>query len=471
MSGALLRLESGAVLAMLAVAIAAGPYYIADIDSGAWQAGLLWLAGAALAAAALSPDADRVYRILGALPGKIGFMHIAAGGVLAQLAAAVITQPTPVSDGRSYLSLAHMLATQLHYMDETGARAFWPPGLPLFLSPFVALLGPGLPALTVANIVLYLLGLAALWTLGRELFDARVAALSALLFTLWPSRLLTAALASKENLTIAMMLCGLALCVLAYQPNAARRWGFALGAGAAFGIAALAQPGLLLFTLGIPLCFRYAAGMGVRRFAGLWLLTLSAALLTLAPWHVRNCLLFDGQFCGLATNGGSVFYRANNPKATGGWIPEGEIRITHLPELEQNRLGFEYGKQWIREHPADFAMLAMRKFGQLVRDDRYGAYWAILRGAAQPDAARQAWFHAANSASWLFWMLIICCVARALAAGRLMRVNRLPLLYPLLYSAAVFAVFESDRRQHMIALALLIVLAAAWMRERQSVPS
>lgn len=471
MSWPLLRLESGAVLAMLAVAIAVGPYYIADVDNGAWLVGLLLLAGAALAAAAVSPGADRVYRLLGRLPGNIGFMHIAAGGVLAQLAVALITQPVPVSDGRSYLSLAHMLATQLHYMDETGARAFWPPGLPLFLSPFVALFGPGLPALTVANIVMYLLGLAALWTLARELFDARVAALSALLFTLWPSRLLTAALASKENLTIAMMLCGLALCVLAYRPGTAARWRFALGAGAAFGVAALAQPGLLLFTLGIPLCFRYAARVGVRRFVGLWLLTLSAALLTLAPWHVRNCLLFDGQFCGLATNGGSVFYRANNPIATGGWIPEGTIRITHLPELEQNRRGFDYGKQWIRDNPGDFAMLAVRKFGQLVRDDRYGAYWAILRAAPHADPARRAWFHAANALSWLFWMLIICCVARALVAGKLLRADRLPLLYPLLYSAAVFAVFESDRRQHMIALAVLIVLAAAWMRERDATPA
>jgi len=429
------------------------------------------LIGAALAAAALSSGADRVYRLVGDLAGKMTFMHIAAGGVLAQLAVALITQPVPVSDGRSYLSLAHLLATQLHYADETGARAFWPPGLPLFLSPFVALLGPGLPALTAANIVLYLLALAALWTLGRELFDTRVAALSALLFTLWPSRLLTAALASKENLTIAMMLCGLALCVLACRRGAVRRWHCAFGAGVAFGVAALAQPGLLLFTLGLPLCFRYAAGMGLRRCVGLWLLTLCAAMLTLAPWHVRNCRLFDGQFCGLATNGGSVFYRANNPKATGGWIPEGEIRITHLPELEQNRLGFKYGKQWIRENPGDFVMLAVRKFGQLVRDDRYGAYWAVLRGAPQPDAARQRWFHAANIASWLFWMLIICCVARAMAAGRLMRADRLPLLYPLLYCAAVFAVFESDRRQHMIALALLIVLAAAWMRERRGPPS
>jgi hypothetical protein len=471
MSNALLRLECGAVLLMLAVAAAAGPYYIADTSSDGWQVALLVLVGAALAAVAVSPAADHVYRLAGALPGKFTCAHIAAGGVLAQLAVAVITQPTPVSDGRAYLSLAHLLATQLHYADETGGRAFWPPGLPLFLSPFVALLGPGLPALTAANIVLYLLGLVALWTLARALFDARVAALSALLFTLWPSRLLTAALASKENLTIAMMLCGLALCVLAYKRGTVRPWRYALGAGVAFGVAALAQPGLLLFTPGIPLCYRYAAGMGVRRFVGLWLLTLCAAMLTLAPWHARNCMLFDGQFCGLATNGGSVFYRANNPLATGGWTPEGEIRITHLPELEQNRLGFEYGKQWIRENPGDFAMLAVRKFGQLIRDDRYGAYWAILRAASQVDARRQAWFHAANIVSWLFWMLIICCVARALASGKLMRADRLPLLYPLLYSAVVFAVFESDRRQHMIALALLIVLASAWMLDRQETPA
>jgi hypothetical protein len=33
---------------------------------------------------------------------------------------------------------------------------------------------------------------------------------------------------------------------------------------------------------------------------------------------------------------------------------------------------------------------------------------------------------------------------------------------------AVFTVFESDRRQHMMALALLIVLAAGWMRTQHA---
>ena len=191
------------------------------------------------------------------------------------------------------------------------------------------------------------------------------------------------------------------------------------------------------------------------------------------PWHLRNCIIFDGQFCGLATNGGSVFYRSNNAFATGLWIEEGATAITHLPEIEQNRLGFALGKQWIIENPTDFLKLSIRKLAHLLGDDSHGAYWGILRGVggshdqamSLASPTRMFLYHSAVFVSWIFWGTVASGAIRALLLFGKHRCRDgeyiLPLIYPLMYSAVVFSVFESGSRQHMAALAALIILAAS----------
>lgn len=472
-----LAIETWVAAALLGAAVLIGPYYLVHLpDAG--RAGTLALlaAGCLLAAVLIGPAGERLLKRLRAATAGIGagtgFAVVLAAGVVAQLAVALLTQPIPNSDGGNYLQLAKYLALGQPYQDPEGHRAFWPPGFPLVLAPFVALFGANLVAVALCNLCLYLVGVFSARGLGAALFGARPGVIAALLFTFWPSRLLTAAVASKENLTIAAVLAGTMLCVRGLQ-GARLRWGHAAGAGIAFGIAGLAQPGLLLFVLSMPLCYRYLRGASLWRYFGFSAIVLACAALALVPWQMRNCALFDGQFCGVATNGGSVFYRANNPLATGEWTAEGAIPITHLPELEQNRLGFELGKQWILANPGDFAILAAKKLGLLLRDDRYGAYWGVLRGTGHEhtkairlaSSERMLAYQVLNTLSWLFWAGVT-----GLIANRLIRLARrgdramigrlLPLLYPLLYSAAVFAVFESDRRQHMMALALLLVLAA-----------
>jgi len=469
----LLLAEIAAVVVLLAVAVVIGPYYLVHLPAAGRAGSLALLAGGCvLLLALLGRPGGFLLRHCQAAVAGVRFPLVIAAGILTQLAVAWLTQPVPNSDGEVYLRLAAQLSQGQPYMDDLGHRAFWPPGLPLVLSAFVALAGANLLAISLCNLFLYLVGVFSARSLGRALFSEQVGTIAALLFTFWPSRLLTAAVASKENLTMAAMLAGTAMCVRGLQ-RSGQRWQYAAGAGIAFGIAGLAQPGLLLFVMAMPLCYRYFRQGSIWRYLGFSAIAIGFTMLTLLPWQMRNCAQFDSQFCGVATNGGSVFYRANNPLATGEWTAEGQVPITHLPELEQNRLGFTLGKQWIMEHPGEFAVLALKKLGLLLRDDRYGAYWSVLRGgghahekALETSSPNRLFaYQALHALSWVFWAIIAGVVARAL--GQLVRQRgsdaagiMLPLLYPLLYSAAVFSVFESDRRQHMIALALLLVLAA-----------
>lgn len=469
--------ELGLARILLILAIVIAPYYNIQWPGGGWiGAAVLLLSGCLLAFFLTGVFGERLGKALSATGARFRLFKIILFGVVAQISVALITDPVLVSDPRTYLALAERLAGGVDYMDEAGHRAFWPPGLPLFLMPFVAFFGSGAMAIAVANIVLYVIGAFSAWDLGRKTFTPHVGVLAALLFTIWPSRLLCAGLAAKENLTVAMILAGSALCFAAFQSVGRRSWLFAAGAGFCFGLAALAQPGFVLLVVAVPIIFRSAFSARLGPYIARSAVVIGCAVMCLLPWHIRNCMVFDGQFCGIATNGGSVFYRANNPKATGIWIEEGEVPITKLPELVQNQLGFELGKKWIRENPDEFLKLAVKKLVHFFGADSYGAAFGILRGGGldheqslKMSSAERLWsYRAASWVSLAFWVMVLAWSARAIAVNgwnaQFPSSERLlPLVYPLIYSAVVFSIFESGSRQHTVAQGLLLVLAASFL--------
>lgn len=474
----LVRTELRVAQAVVAFAIVIVPYLNITLPGTGWKgaAGLLMLGGALFWGLAWRGEVRRGAGHALAGLERLGLTPIVGGGVLLTVAAALLTHPILASDPMIYLSLADGLVREHRYVDPDGHLAFWPPGLPLFLTPFVAVLSASFAAVVVANAVLCAVSMFALHSLAATLIGPAFALRAALVFAFWPARLLASGVASKENLTMAAVVLALALLARALAPGARRPLLTSAGSGLCFGLAALAQPGLMLLALATPLMFWHAlARLGLGR----WVLRLALAVVlayaTLAPWQLRNCIVFEGRFCGVATNGGSVFYRANNPLATGTWISDGEVRISHLPELEQNRVGFEMGTAWIREHPLAFAKLAAKKVVLLLGDDDYGAYWGIQRAGGDAQAqelaslspARRAAFKIASLVSLAAWVLLLAATFAALrhAAARPALddgvLSLRPLVYPLLYSVAVFAVFESGSRQHMVAAAVLTAMAAA----------
>lgn len=471
--------ELGAAQLLLLFTIVIVPYYNTQWTGAGWIGSALLLLSGCLLAFFLTRSFGETFRKkIATVIAHFGLPKIIGLGVLAQICVSLLTEPVLVSDPRTYLALAQKLAGGLDYADEVGHRAFWPPGLPFYLVPFVLFFGAGALTVTVANIILYVIGTIATWDLGRRIFDNQVGIFAAFLFTIWPSRLLCAGLASKENLTVAMIVSGSTFCIAAFESMGRKSWFFAAGAGLSFGLAALTQPGLLLLVAAIPLIYRKEFLCRPGQFVARSAVVIVFAVISLLPWHIRNCMVFDSQFCGIATNGGSVFYRANNPKATGLWIEEGDVPISHLPELTQNQIGFELGKQWIRDNPHEFLKLALKKLTHFVGDDKYGASFGILRGkgldyeqAMRTSSPERLWSY--RTAAWIslaFWVMVVAWSARAIGfsawKNHFPKSERLlPLVYPLLYSAAVFSVFESGSRQHIVAEGVLLVLAASYLVE------
>jgi hypothetical protein len=105
----------------------------------------------------------------------------------------------------------------------------------------------------------------------------------------------------------------------------------------------------------------------------------------IAPWTIRNYVAFD-RFILTSSNGGFNFYRGNNPGTTGSaWTPDGKVFWGSDAQWQQAEASMASGGtfekavstifyndavDWIRAHPADALILALKKGAILWTIDR-----------------------------------------------------------------------------------------------------
>ncbi len=471
------HIEYALVLAILAtIPLAAGYLYINLPGTGGVGASITLLAGAVVGSGLFFAVPRAAAFFKRTINVNLTLWAIVLAGVVFQVFVAVLTSPSPTHDAAAYLHLAQELASGLDYVDAQGFRAFFPPGLPLFLTPFIWLFKTPLLAVVIANLLLYILGAMSIWYLARHLISAKAAVIATVLFTAWPSRLLLAGVAAKELLTLTAILAFILFALKSLDGNERRYRRHAALSGVSVGMAGLAQPGLMLLAVVFPLMFRHVLlQMPIKKALTCIALVVLAAFAVMSTWSARNFLLFDGQFYGISTNGGSVFYRANNEKATGLWVGDGAVPISRLPEVQQDKVGFVLGKKWIFEHPAQAAMLSIRKLFYFLGEDDQGVYSSVFNGDGETRAAlsgrQKQIFESLNALSLLYWLaLTTMCMRGVLAYGKRSGGEFsaiTPLLYPLLYGAAIFSIFESGSRQHMFAVGPLFLIAIIWLFQKR----
>jgi 4-amino-4-deoxy-L-arabinose transferase-like glycosyltransferase len=376
------------------------------------------------------------------------------------------------SDAGTYFNLGAQLASGEAYVTpNSGTRAEWPPGLPFLLALTFQLVGIGNLAVILLNLALFAATLPAVDALARRLSGEGPARLATLLFVLWPNLIASAGIANKEAVAALALTLSFLLHVVGQEtPAAGRRWLAWAGAGLALGVAVLTQPALLL----LPAAFVVADLLGrvpLRRALPAWGLLVGGMALVIGPWMLRNDQVLGRPV--LTTNGGSVFYRANNPRATGGWTAHGEKRLDHLGELEASDAGYRWGMAWVRENPDDFLALAVRKQILFLGDDAVGVYETLKRGLGREGPLYAVLKLLASGWWWCLWLLILLGLsrwwprgpegtARALPAGLLL------LLLAFLYSWAIDSVFESGSRHHVQMAGVVAVLAALPFAERRA---
>lgn len=361
------------------------------------------------------------------------------------------------SDFATYFGLAKGLIEYGSYGSEVSGRAYWPPGLPFFLTPFIAIFGPYPWILVLVNLLLSTLTVIFTYLLAKSVADETTGKVASLLMAIWPSHVMGAGLASKEQLVLALITGVLVLFIKSVSEQGKKvSWEYAFGAGLLLGWSTLTQPSFMLFPSTLFLIdLVWAKNL---RFPFLRMLVLTLGLIAVvAPWTIRNYEVF-GQFIPVSTNGGDVFYRANNPLANGSYIERGEIDLSHLGELDKNRIGYQLGKEWIWGNFPQFLALAVQKQIAFLGDDSIGAYETLKRGLGI-EGGTFIFFKGICNAFWL-------AISMLIFLGWLTRrfLYQTPgvaiLTLSVIYLLAIDSIFESGSRHHVPISSVLAILAA-----------
>lgn len=406
-----------------------------------------------LAWRAREPVLARLGERLAQVPRGRWLAAVLIAGLLLRLGWALAFPAPQTSDAGTYFQLAARLARGDSYVTPlSGTRAEWPPGLPLLLAGTFEIAGIDRSAVILLNLLLFAGLLLTTDALARRLAGEGPARLATLLLALWPNLIASSGIANKEAVV------GLALTLSCLLYLSGSRLG-GLGAGLALGFATLAQPATLL----VPFAFVAAdlfSHVPLRRTVSsgaTWALLLAGMAVVIAPWMVRNERVLGRPV--LTTNGGSVFYRANNPRATGGWTPRGERSLAGLGELEASDAGYRWGREWVRENPDDFLALSLRKQILYLGDDAVGFYETLKRGLRMEGPLYPALKLLASAWWWTLWFLVLLGMLRRppASAGS---PGLLLLVLVFLYFWAIDSVFESGSRHHVPLSAAVAVLAS-----------
>ena len=178
-------------------------------------------------------------------------------------------------------------------------------------------------------------------------------------------------------------------------------------------------------------------------------------LATVLPWTIHNYRSY-GRFILISTNGGSVFYTANNAHANASYSEESQQALPKDP-IAADKEGYRLGKQWVRQHPAAFVVLAIRKQVVFLGDDGDGVYEGLKRGRS-PSALQYNVLKGITSLYWFgLWLGLLCCYKpffRSRDWAELLAVAFLPFAY----QWAIDSVFESGSRHHMAHVACIAIL-------------
>ena len=379
-------------------------------------------------------------------------------GIALRVAFVLAFPPVQSSDGASYLALATRLAAGEPYR-AAGTLAYWPPGLPFGLLPWILALGENRYVPLFHNLLLFVVSSLASARFATRLGGATAGRVAMLALAAWPNLVMDAGMASKEQQLVALVTLALAMYP---QAGGARP---ALWSGLALGAAALTQPALLPAPLAFA-AWQLLRGDGARRTALRIALLCLGFVSAIAPWTIRNHMVLGG-FVPVTSTAGFALYIANNDRAWGGWIDilaDGDATLD--PRIDERGASREAGRravEWIRENPGRAAFLALRRQQLFLGDDSDGAFSALKRGLgiAGPGYA------AAKLVALGFWLSLLAALLFFLVAAWRGRRGALPraAMLPLMLFAGLFALHsmvESGARHHVALSGALAALLGAW---------
>lgn len=299
---------------------------------------------------------------------RIAALAIVAAAVYAVILYEDRANPTfihPIIDAGEYDRTARDIAAGA----GAGAEPFWHPPLYAYLLAGVYAVSGG--SIVVAKIVQAGLGVIVVLltaSVASRLFDERTGWIAGLIAAFWgPLAYFTTQLLAAGLTVLLNLLC---VWLVLWAADVPSRWRW-LVVGAAFGLAALALPNVLVF-LGAVVLWLGVRAVRARawRPAAHAVLLVGATAVVVAPATIRNYVV-SGEFVPISVNGGINFHLANNPDAwhTLAIRPGSDWEMLRRePELAgvqtasgADRYFYRKGLRYLRDDPGGFVRNLGRK--------------------------------------------------------------------------------------------------------------
>lgn len=143
--------------------------------------------------------------------------------------------------------------------------------------------------------------------------------------------------------------------------------------GLLLGVQLLLRPDIMLGIVLFGIWLLWTSARREEKFKG-YVLSVVVAIILVAPWTLRNYVVFD-KFVFVSANSGFNFYMGNNPSATGEFqqdvsTPEGKAQLdsiqkyfeSHPSHVDADSYLMKIGQQWVVDNPGDALVLATKKF-------------------------------------------------------------------------------------------------------------
>lgn len=356
----------------------------------------------------LCRQASGTWRLAPSLGPRTFALTLGAAALIAFGALAALLPRLPLRHGPAYYHQGavnilrgegYVVRFPPDYPGPRVRRAFWPPGYSAFLAAVYAVVGPREGAALAA------LAVALTYAVARAIVREGTSRLAALLFL---ALALTTKM-SRDAYPEALFTC---LVLLALWAALGRRglW-WQVAAGLALGLAHLVRPVALLLPAVLPVVLRLL-GRSWRSSALAGAVVLAVSLSVVAPWTVRNWLLF-GRFVLISTNGGENLWKGNNPQATGALMdpPMTPELSAAQDEVDWDAAARRQAIAFVRSNPLKLPGLAL---GKLYHTCGFGMVrWAAQRGGGGLELAATA------ALAWATALVLALCAAQfAWAAAR-----------------------------------------------------
>jgi len=268
------------------------------------------------------------------------------------------------SDPKGYDEIALSLVERGEFSEwRLNQRIARPPGYPLLLAGIYSLFGHSYLAVRVWHSLFGTLTVLFVYLICvRFLKLERIAFLAAALVGLHPALIGYTGILYTETVFAFFLV----ICIYFLQRTISEeKLSHFLFSGSFLGLAALTSSRIIYFPFLFLIISLLFLETKKRVILKRWLIMVFFMLLTIAPWTIRNYLV-TGKFILLENYHKAALWFATNPYDVHEW---GDERINQLIEgrtpVEYERIMYEEGKRYLREHPFIYLKNSCRRFFRL----------------------------------------------------------------------------------------------------------